>query len=213
MRFFSKNIQKKSGNTCKYEEYDHYGSLDFITVFCFFMVASTGDYRYILKLDDYEKLPEDADLAKLEKVWTNINTEFEATDGTNETIIYFTRSKSVHNMELEYLMLWNLHTLLCVAPNHEITKESFEYAGIKPDAKKIHKRLKALSNRIELKRSDLKEVSEPTEKLDVWEIIAMIEDFKGRNIDVHTKTMRQYVAMKKTIKNGRKRQDNAEGRN
>jgi len=203
-----KRITKKSEVNYKY---DHYKSLDFITVFCFFMTTSTGDYRYILKLDDYENLP-DVNIDELKEVWDNINSEFEDTDESNGAVIHFTRSKSVHGMEKEYLMLYNLYNMLCIAPEHELTLQECNHAKITPDPKKIHKRLKALSNKIELKRKDIKEVSENTEKLDIWEIIARIEDFRGFNIDVHKTSMRQYIAIKKTL-NGRKRQNNAEGRN
>jgi hypothetical protein len=178
----------------------------------FFKVIETDDYRHILKLKDYEKLPKRINLSELEKVWNGIYTEFSNSENSNSAIIHFTTSKSVHRMELEYLMLYNIYSMLAVAPDHKETKKILKYAGIKGDIKKIEKRLKGLSNRIKIKRATIKETTSD-KKVDVFEIISQIESIIGRNIDMRTTTVRQYIAIKKTIKSNGKRQDNAKGRN
>jgi hypothetical protein len=139
--------------------------------------------------------------------------EFSNSEKSNSAIINFITSKSLHRMELDYLMYWNIYNMLLVAPNHKETIKILKYAGIKGDIKKIEKKLKGLSNRIEIKKKDRKDQSDTNQKLDVWQIISQIEDIKNRTIDVRTTTVRQYIAIKKTIKSNGRRQDNAKGRN
>ena len=144
----------------------------------------------------------------LKDIWDKMYSEFNNDENSNSAIIHFTTSKSVHKFELEYLMYWNIYTMISIAPDHEKTKETLEYAGIKLTKEQI-----GLANRIELKRKDIKDHNQDDKKVDVWQIIGEIESITGRAIDIKNTTMRQYLAIKKTIKNGRERQDNAKGRN
>lgn len=199
-----KDIIKRSKNNYKYKEYDYYKSLDFVTIFSFFMVVSTDDYRYLLKINDYENLPKNVDAKILEAAWNKIYNSFTDAEDSNSSIIHFTTSKGVHKMELEYLMLWNIHNMMVMFPNAEETKQVLKYAGIELTAKEIHKKLKGLSNKIKLKRKDIEKQTDVNVKIDVWEIIAEIESVIGRNIDVRNTTMRQYLAIKKSIKKNNK---------
>lgn len=197
-------------DTCKKSEgslkYNYYRSIDFLPLFNFFKTIESEDLRYLLKIDDYELMPE-VDLKELGEAWININNEYEQTEDSNSTIIQFTTAKSIHNMELEYLMLWNIYNLMSIAPDHEETKEVLNYANLNMTVKQIEKKLKALKNRISLKRIDIKK-DESIVKPDYFQIIDKIEDVKGRAIDLNKTTVRQYIAIKKNLKNG-KRQNKA----
>jgi hypothetical protein len=199
---YIKNLWKKY---VKRWEYKYYSSIDFLPLFNFFKVIETNDYRYLLKLHDYEILPKTE--LNLQQVWTEIQTQYAKADDSNFQIINFTQAKSLQKMELEYLMFWNIYNLMAVAPEHKETKRLLKYAGLENETfKTIEKKLKALKNRIELRKKDFDK--KETKSVDFWRIIDEIEDLKGRSIDIMKTTVRQYIAIRKNIKNGN-RQNNS----
>lgn len=201
MRFFYQNIIQKYKNTYKY-----YRSIDYLPLFNFFKVHETEDLRFLIRLDNYESLPENVNLEELQNIWQNISNEYSEAENSNSTIIQFTTAKSVHKLELEYLMLYNLHELMRADLKGETAKKRLEYAGLKgKDIKWITKRLKILSNQIRIKRKDIQEKNNNNEKIDFYRIVDEISDIKGREIDIFKTTVRQYIAIKKNIKqkNGR----------
>jgi len=210
MKRFFQNILKKSGNTYKY---NYYKSIDYLPIFNFFKIIETDDKRFLIKIEDYEILPENVNADVLNKIWVNIQREYSEAEDSNSSIIQLMTAKGVHQMELEYLMLWNLHNLMVADIEGDSAKAMLKYAGLeKWDLKRIEKKLKALNNKINLKRETIKE-DEPKSKFDFWRIIDEIEDIKGRAIDVRKTTVRQYIAIKKNIKKNGKRQDRTKGRN
>ena len=190
-------------------DYKYYKSIDFLPLFNFFKVIETGDYRYLLKLKDYEILPKTKHDLKL--VWLDIQTQYSKADDSNYQIINFTQSKSMQKLQIDFLMIWNLYNLMVVAPDNKETLKLKKLAGLENESLKgIEKKLKGLRNKIEIKKKDLeKEESKP---IDYCEIIDQIEDIKGRSIDPFKTTVRQYIAIRKNIKNGN-RQNNAKRSN
>ena len=190
-------------------DYKYYKSIDFLPLFNFFKVIETSDYRYLLKLKDYEILPKTKHDLKL--VWLDIQTQYSKADDSNYQIINFTQSKSMQKLQIDFLMIWNLYNLMVVAPDKKETLKLKKLAGLENESLKgIEKKLKGLRNKIEIKKKDLeKEESKP---IDYCEIIDQIEDIKGRSIDPFKTTVRQYIAIRKNIKNGN-RQNNSKGRN
>jgi len=190
-------------------DYKYYKSIDFLPLFNFFKVIETGDYRYLLKLKDYEILPKTKHDLKL--VWLDIQTQYSKADDSNYQIINFTQSKSMQKLQIDFLMIWNLYNLMVVAPDNKETLKLKKLAGLENESLKgIEKKLKGLRNKIEIKKKDLeKEESKP---IDYCEIIDQIEDIKGRAIDPFKTTVRQYIAIRKNIKNGN-RQNNAKRSN
>ena len=190
-------------------DYKYYKSIDFLPLFNFFKVIETSDYRYLLKLKDYEILPKTKHDLKL--VWLDIQTQYSKADDSNYQIINFTQSKSMQKLQIDFLMIWNLYNLMVVAPDNKETLKLKKLAGLENESLKgIEKKLKGLRNKIEIKKKDLeKEESKP---IDYCEIIDQIEDIKGRAIDPFKTTVRQYIAIRKNIKNGN-RQNNAKRSN
>jgi len=190
-------------------DYKYYKSIDFLPLFNFFKVIETGDYRYLLKLKDYEILPKTKHDLKL--VWLDIQAQYSKADDSNYQIINFTQSKSMQKLQIDFLMIWNLYNLMVVAPDKKETLKLKKLAGLENESLKgIEKKLKGLRNKIEIKKKDLeKEESKP---IDYCEIIDQIEDIKGRAIDPFKTTVRQYIAIRKNIKNGN-RQNNAKRSN
>lgn len=206
MSLYIKSLWKNSENKL---DYKYYLSIDFLPLFNFFKVIETGDHRYLLKLKDYEILPNTS--IDLKKVWIDIQFQYSKADDSNHQIINFTESKSLQRMQIEFLMLWNLYNLMVVAPEHKETLKLKKYANLENEnLKTIEKRIKALKNRIEIKKKDYE--TKDTKPIDFWRIIDEIEDLKGRSIDVMKTTVRQYIAIRKNIKNGN-RQNNAKGYN
>jgi hypothetical protein len=205
MKFSWKSIQKRFGNTYKF---NYYKSIDYLPIFNFFKIIETDDKRYLIKLDDYELLPDEVDLDVLNKLWIDIQDEYSKAEDNNSAIIQFTTAKGVCKLEIEYLVLWNIHNLMVAENNGPNTKECLKRAGLEDkNLKWIEKRLKALNNKIKLKRETIKEQAPENKKFDFWRIIDEIEDIKGRAIDITKTTVRQYIAIKQNIKRNGKRQD------
>src|SRR6056297_3173200 len=183
--------------------YKYYTTIDFLPLFNFFKILETNDLRYLLKLKDYETLPNIH--FELNKEWNDIQSQYEQADNSNNSIITFTQSKSLQKLHNEYLVLWNLNNLLLIAPEHEKTKEMLNYVGIKSN--KVEKKLKVLRNKIEIKNKDFEK---PHKKIDFMKIIDEIEDIKGREIDIYKTTVRKYIAIKQNIHG---RQNKTEGHN
>ena len=207
MKYSIPNIWKESNDTLKY---NYFKSIDFLPLLNYINKINTGDLRHLLKLDDYEILPK-TNTDELITVWENIERECTEVENSNSAIIQYTTAKSVHKMELEYLMLWNIYNMISIAPEHPETIKILEYSKLKLTRVQIEKKLKILRNRIELKRHDAKS-TQNDKKVDFYEIIDQIEDIKGRSIDLKNTTVRQFIAIKKNIKKNGKRQDNTKGR-
>lgn len=193
-------MSKKSKSTYRY-----FRSIDFLPIFNFFKVTETGDKRFLLKIEDHELLPEIEDIEFLNKAWDEIELQYGKAEDNNGAVIQFVIAKGIHKIELEYLVLWDLHNLMIIDEVGINAKECLEKAGYKGrDMKWIEKRIKILTNKIKLKRKDISD-NNPEEKESDWTlIIDKIEDIKGRNIDVHKITVRQYLSMVKNIKNTKK---------
>ena len=211
MILYIKNLWKKLK---QFYRYKYYRSIDFLILFNFFKLIETNDYRYLLKLKDYEILPEVSEKLKkkLELTWLDIQNQYSKADDSNYQVINYVQSKGLQKLQIEYLMLWNLYNLMAVAPEHENVKKLLKYANLEKETiKSIEKKLKGLKNRIAIKQKDF-EKPENEKKVDYNQIIDQIEDIKGRSIDLFKTTVRQYIAIRKNIKNG-KQQDNAKGSN
>ena len=189
-------------------DYKYYKSIDFLPLFNFFKVIETNDYRYLLKLNDYEVLPKTNHDLKL--VWLDIQTQYSKADDSNYQIINFTQSKGLQQMQINYLVLWNLYNLMIVAPDKKDTLKLKKLAGYENlTFKDIEKKLKSLRNKIELKKKDYEQ--KETKQVDFYLILDQISDIKQRTIDPFKTTVRQYIAIRKNIKNGR--QNNTKRRN
>lgn len=206
---FGLNMSKKSKNNYRY-----YKSIDFLPIFNFFKVIETDDLRFLLKIEDYEILPDDADIKELSKAWESISNEYSKAENSNSSVIHFTTIKSLHKLELEFLMLWDLMNLIIIDENGFNSKECLIKAGLQgKDLKWIEKRIKALTNKINLKQAKIKE-DYPQNKKDDWvKVLDKIEDIKGRKIDKYQTTVREYLATIENIKSDGKRQDREKGRN
>lgn len=190
-------------------DYKYYKSIDFLPLYNFFKVIETKDYRYLLKLKDYETLPETKH--ELESVWLDIQTQYSKADDSNYQIINFTQSKGLQKLQVEYLMYWNLYNLMIIAPDRKETKEMIKRAGLKDETvKTIEKKLKALKNRIEIKKKDFE--TKESKPIDFYQIIDELSDIKHRTINPFETTVRQYIAIRKNIKNGN-RKNNSKGNN
>lgn len=190
----SLNIQKKSNSTYKY-----YKSIDYLPLFNFFMIHESNDLRYLLKLEDYEILPE-YNTEQLQSVWENIIIEFQEADDNNNGIVQYLEIRKLHKLELEYLMLFNLRGLMIADLKGDSIKSMLKYAGFEGrNLKWIDKQIKIISNQIRIKRKNLPK-QEENKHFDFYRIIDEIEDIKGRNLDIKTVTVRQYIAIKKNIK-------------
>jgi len=194
---------EKSNNTYKY-----YKSIDFLPIYHFFKVIESNDKRYILKLEDYSELPEIENLEFLENAWTGIESQYNESEDSNGAVIQFVTAKGIHKLELEYFMLLNIYNLMIIEGNGNNSKECLKKAGLEDkNIEWIKKRLNALTNKINLKRKDVKEDIVESKKFDFWQRLDSINDAKGYKISPFKTTVREYIAIKKNIKKNDERQD------
>lgn len=215
MKSFFQNILKRSNNTCKF---DYYKSIDFLPLFNFFMIHKTEDLRYLLKLEDYEVLPDNVELNNLPDIWEKILVEFQESEDGNRSVIQYVEGRAILKLELDYLILWNLYNLMSTIPDSKEILELKKEAGYSDKSIKwIEKQLKIINNKLRIKRKGIKEKEVKETAFDFLRLIDEIESIKGYVIDIHKTTVRKYIAIKKNIKAQTKakngRQNNAKGRN
>jgi hypothetical protein len=180
------------------------------------MIHKTEDLRYLLKLEDYEILPDNIALEPLKKAWEQIIIEYQEAEDNNSGIIKFVQGKSILKLELDYLILWNIYNLMVTIPDSKDIEQLKKDAGIEgKELEWIEKQLKILGNKLRIKRKTLSNENKKDDNFDFLQLIDEIESIKGYEINIYKVTVRKYIAIKKNIKakikNGR--QNNPKGRN
>lgn len=205
----NRNTQKKSNSNYKY-----YKTIDYLILFNFFMIHKTGDLRYLLKLEDYETLPDDVDLEPLQKAWESILIQYQEEEEGNNGVINYVKGKSLLSLELDYLIYWNIYNLITTIPDSKEILQLKKDAGIEnKDVKWLKKKVNSLGNQIRIKQKDFEIENKDNGKFDFYRIIDEIEQIKGYPIDIHKITVSKYIAIKKNLKAKNGRQNNSKGRN
>ena len=81
---------------CTYSE-----NSDQCSLWQFKMVINSGDLRYLLKLNNYDQLPE-CDLEVLSAVWFSIYAEFSESVGGNRADLYLLKQKQILALKLKH---------------------------------------------------------------------------------------------------------------
>lgn len=197
-----------------------YKSLDFIPMFNFYKVEETGDLRYLLKLDDYEQLPE-VDTKPLKLIWEQMGYEYKDIS-TRES----RKSEILDDLQREILLLEERYNLIQLCISSLAVEKDDEVVMVLADLKyKINpkrdyslelNRIKRLSKQLltsaNLKRSELEDMSKATgKKSSIYATIEAVERHRKITIDEKTTPMAKWLVMmykvieetsKKAVKNG-----------
>jgi len=206
-------------------EYKHYKSIDFITLFCYNKVDTTGDLRYLFKLEDYEELP-DIDTAYLSSVWDDMKLEKQELElklsRRNKNL--FTDQVYIFNMQKKLMRIHALVALLGLEEyyknEHYINELSKEGYRLNPNKNyfdelvRVKKQSMNIQTKIAIKHSEMMSklgTNKDNEEVSIYKTIESIEDYTKKDIDIHKITMRKWIeklhkvneeVTRKSMKNG-----------
>jgi len=206
-------------------EYKHYKSIDFITLYCYSEAERTGDFRYLLKFDDYEELP-DIDTTYLSSVWDELKLgkqEIELKLSRRNKNL-FTDQVYIFDLQKKLTRVHSLVALLGLKDYHkdehylkELSKEGYRLNPKKDyfdELVRIKKQSMNIQTKISLKHEEMMSKLGPVkegEEVSIYKTIESIEDYTKKDIDIHKITMRKWLEKlhrvneeitRKSMKNG-----------
>lgn len=184
--------------------YKAYSSLEFISIGCFFKALETGDLRYILKLNDYEKLPKVR--IDLSVEWKLLYNQYVKECGGYSMIHYETEFRNIITKKELYIKLKHAAFLLSVKPNDELIQLirdfGFQFNNNTDDDYcnsiiNLHRQVQGLGKVIEKKYNEFvrKYESKNKSKLNLYEIINAFEMYKNRRIDIWKTSMKEFLVI------------------
>jgi len=192
-------------NTLQSSKIDFYKSLDFIFVWNYYKAEETGDLRYLLKLDDYECLPE-YNTDELEDVWDDLRTQANqmAIDKDKESEFRFNKVKLIAEQSNDYEIIQLTIVLLALDKDEKYINQLVKY-GYRIDEKKdYYKELERIKKQSQIRRTkisvlenDLKILNKSSNsKLTAWDEIEAVGSYLKQDIDVHKMNMSMYLIKK-----------------
>lgn len=206
---------KKTTNTSRELLNNPYRSVDYLPMFNYYKIIDTGDLRYLLRLDNYEHLP-DVDVSELSGVWVEL--QYTITDLHNELSrknqIIFDKQKQIAMLQYKLFRIQSLLLLLRLDKNEDSISELAELGysiNPKQDFSKELERIGRVSRGINTKFSiiqgELNDLTKQGKKVDIVAVKQSIEEYYNMStpIDMHAYTMKewlhkQYGAINKTAK-------------
>lgn len=213
-------------------EYSYYKSCKYLPIFYFNEVQETGDIRYLLKLKDYEELPEKYDKRALKEAWQEINFEYaELGLEDSENRLRFSIDKQIKRLEFEFEHIQMCLDFLQHGWDDEIVKLikgypsfSSKYKLIKqkplfPQLERIQKQSKNYISRINMKKAEFKALNpdnKNTKKQTLAEIAAILSKHVGYHLDTKKITVIEWQGIinnyTTAIEHGRRTRDNSTNR-
>lgn len=170
--------------------------------------GNKGDLRYLLKLDDYEVLP-DIDTGYLQPVFDDLQDQVRqiGLDKDRKTQVIFDMSKKIETTNVDYLIIQQMLYVLSYSDNKEVEDELSKYGyTIDPnkdrakELKRISKRSKLLLSRISIWKQELQDITKaPDSKLTIWDEIESISKHDKIDIDIYKMSMHIYLIKKHRI--------------
>ncbi len=201
-----------------------YRSIHYLPVDNFVAISRTGDLRYLLKIEDYEYLPEidEQENLELQSIWEHIEEEYYNEDTQRKIQAEVSIGKSLLQLQTKYMLLNAL--LFSVAHNPSYIKEiedlGFKINSDKPlkdEVERINKESGQILTRIRIKQKEYERVQQKDKVIEFEELVDIIEKYKGHQIDTSKITVKKWIAIKnnflKYIKEENGRRRNTKGRN
>lgn len=202
---------RKTTNTLPIQQIGFYRSLDFVKVWNFYKAEETGDYRYLLKLDDYEVLPKYSNMLELTKVFEGLKMEALqiSIDKDRKSNNIFRKQKQVQELENDYNIIQLIIDILSLDKDEKYIKyiaDNGYRIDIKKDyykeLKRISKSSKSMLNKINILNNDIKELTKTSQvTTTAWDEIESIGAYLKEDIDIHKMSMTMYLIKKYKVLN------------
>lgn len=171
-------------------------------------VVETGNVKFLLKLSDYDEMPE-CDTQELSDAWYEIYAEFSEIVGGNRADLWLVKHKRLILMKLNYEIGCTILRVVQLHPVPE-TLEAAKVHGyiIDPDNlkktfEKAYTKLMRLKTKISIIEKESKQDEEQTEKEDFDGLITTLEKYQGYQFDEHKMMVRKFANIYKNFKDAR----------
>lgn len=190
----------------------HYKSIDTIPIWNYDKWLQTDDPRFLLKLSDYEDLPEVSTEYKseLQNAATEIHyqaSEFELKKSKRNNII-FDLTKRLTNLECDYNLTNNILQLLELSGRDNQVEQLLQNAGYTiRDGKDFESELKRIYNQNQNKKSKINELRGELEAMtkntgesqSIESIQIALERHNNMSIDLHSTTLKKWIILKNDL--------------
>ena len=191
-----------SGETVRYSENSSQA-----TLWQFKKVIETDDLRYLLKLDDYDELPE-VSTAELVTSWHSIYEEFSESVGGNRSELFLARQRSLIGLKYKHDIDASIIRVLSRHPHEELI-DLAEEVGYKMNRHDLQgsidravAQIKKTKKQIERTEKEMK--SDEDERPDFDSLITSLERFQGYQFDEMTMTVRKFANIYKAQRDAAK---------
>lgn len=199
--------------------YKLYTSIRNLPLARFFDILNTNDYRYLLKLKDYDNLPKIK--MDLSEIWADIYEDFLIKSDNKEYKYRFNQIKNIDLLIVEHEQLRYALWVASLKYDDNILKFlkskgiNIDYKNYQKSFEKGKSKLKSLEYKIKFKKKEFEENNNSVKSNSTYEqIIDDIEKYKGHQIDIEKTTVLQFITylngLKKQIENARRK--NPKGR-
>ena len=195
----------------------YYRSIDFLPIGCFNKASETGDLRYLLKLKDYEELPE-YNTEGLQEVWEDIREEYiEHSVMQNkkaESILELEHSIFVLKARYSYLNTLIYLTSIDVEGREKHLKELkskgiiIEYKDEEDFKKKLElesKKTGTIITKIKTKQKELERLTKKDKSVVFEDMLDILEQYKGYNINIWKLSVKRWLSLLKNFEKHNKR--------
>lgn len=176
----------------------------------FKMVINSGDLRYLLKIENYDDLPDDVDYAELSNAWYKIYNEFSDIAGGNGADLFIVKKKRLIAMHLQHDLHAKIINTIQRYPYPEMIEIAKDF-GYNIDTNDPIEGIEAAKRKLihlRHKITAIEKDSEPEEKKEkqnLDELITSLEKFQGYQFDEQKMTVSKFAYIYKKMKDaGRK---------
>ncbi len=166
-------------------------------------VIETGDLRYLLRLKDYDDLPE-YDVTELTEVWQLIYQEFSDISGGSRADLWLVKVKRLTCMQIDYQRHAAILRLVKLFPDPEFIAEAkadgymIEIDDFDKTFEKAYTRLMRMKNQIGSFEREQKKEDTGDPSLD--DLIIKLCKYQGYQFDEHKMNVKQFANIYKSYK-------------
>jgi hypothetical protein len=202
---FLNNIIQKFKN--KEHTYICHQSIDTLPIACFFKIIETGDLRYLLRLQDYSKLPEN--IYDLHKEWLMFKKQYAQETKDIGFILVNDIQIDIYILIGRYTFIKNAIVALAIKEDQEIINivrkwYKFEYHNQDEYYNAIinlQHQLEGIRKRIQLKQHEIIKLTkgESITEINIYDIMAPLEKHFGFRINPWEMSVKEFLSKKKIL--------------
>lgn len=197
----------------------YYRDCSELSIYRFSKVLGTGDYTYLLKPNDGEKVVlTEGEIAFFGEVWSSIYEEYCKLAEDNKSLMYFALQEEVVYLTTRYEFAAALLDQIIIRQKTKIAIDEYidtladwgyhikKDKPLQEEMNRMYKQLRGSQNKIRLKKDELEKFmpEDEEEKLTLTEQIVKLELATGKNnIDPHKTSVEKFVVMIKEMSKSR----------